>query len=115
MVMWLDRRNTVEAARLYREPEIGHQLMDDTHTAYCLAGLAAVDASLGRRDVAARLWGCVRTFEEASGARLHETERIRYERVLSEFEQLPSKWPDFARGKSMTLDEGVDYALATVE
>jgi len=112
----LDRRNTVEAARLYRESlEIGHQLMDDTHTAYCLAGLAAVDASLGRRDVAARLWGCVRTFEEASGARLHETERIRYERVLSEFEQLPSKWPDFARGKSMTLDEGVDYALATVE
>jgi predicted ATPase/DNA-binding SARP family transcriptional activator len=112
----LDRRNTVEAARLYRESlEIGHQLMDDRHTAYCLAGLAAVDANRGRRDIAARLWGCVRTFEEASGETLHETERMRYERVLDEFERAPDEWPAFARGRSMTLDEGVEYALANAE
>jgi predicted ATPase/DNA-binding SARP family transcriptional activator len=112
----LDRRNTVEAARLYRESlEIGHQLMDDRHTAYCLAGLAAVDANRGRRNVAARLWGCVRTFEEASGARLNQTERSRYERVLGEFEQSPTTWPDFTAGKTMTLDEGVEYALANAE
>jgi predicted ATPase/DNA-binding SARP family transcriptional activator len=112
----LDRRNTLEAARLYRESlEIGHQLMDARHTAYCLAGLAAVDADRGRRDVAARLWGCVRTFEEGSGVRLHETERIRYERLLGELEESPNRWPDFAQGKSMTLDEGVEYALANAE
>jgi predicted ATPase/DNA-binding SARP family transcriptional activator len=112
----LDRRNTVEAARLYRESlEIGHLLMDDRHAAYCLGGLAAVEANRGRRDVAARLWGCVRTFEEASGSRLHATERIRYERVLDVFEQSPNTWPDFTQGKSMTLDEGVEFALANVE
>jgi predicted ATPase len=112
----LDRRNIVEAARLYRESlEIGHQLMDDRHTAFCLAGLAAVDASRGRRNIAARLWGCVRTFEEASGERLHEAERIRYERVLDEFEQASDSWPDFTHGRSMTLDEGVEYALMNVE
>ena len=101
---------------MYRESlEIGHQLMDDRHTAYCLAGLAAVDAGRGRRNIAARLWGCVRTFEEASGEHLHEAERVRYERVLDEFEQAPDSWPDFTQGRSMTLDEGVEYALTNVE
>ena len=108
----LDHRNVVEAARLYRESlEIGRHLSDDLQTAYSLAGLAAVGAERGRRDIAARLWGCVRTFEETSGARLLGTERNRYERVLGEFEQAP----DFTRGKSMTLDEAVEYALANVD
>src|SRR5262245_12523165 len=112
----LDRRNSVEAARLYRESlEIGQQLKDDRHTAYCLAGLAAVDANRGRQEIAARLWGCVRTFEDASGARLNETERMRYERVLGEFERAPSRWPAFIQGRSMTLDAGVEYALANAE
>ena len=40
-----ERRNLVEAARLYRESlEIGRQLNDDLQTAYSLAGLAAADA-----------------------------------------------------------------------
>ena len=108
----LDHRNVVEAARLYRESlEIGRHLSDDLQTAYSLAGLAAVGAERGRRDMAARLWGCVRTFEETSGTRLLGTERNRYERVLGEFEQAP----DFTRGKSMTLDEAVEYALANVD
>jgi predicted ATPase len=112
----LERRNTVEAARLYRESlEIGHQLKDERHTAYCLAGLAAVEAHRGRHHMAARLWGCVQAFEETTGARLHDAQRVRYERLLGEFEQAPDRWPDFTRGKSMTLDDGVQYALANVD
>jgi predicted ATPase len=112
----LDRRNTVEAARLYRESlEVGRQLNDDLQTAYSLAGIAAVGATRGRRELAARLWGCVRTFEETSGTRLHETERTRYERVLDALEQAPETLPDFTRGKSMTLDDAVEYALANAD
>jgi predicted ATPase len=112
----LDHRNIVEAARLYRESlEIGRQLRDDLQTAYSLAGLAAVGAKRGRGDIAARLWGWVRTFEETSGTRLHGTERTRYKRVLDELEQGLDTSPDFTRGKSMTLDEAVEYALANVD
>jgi predicted ATPase len=112
----LDHRNVVEAARLYRESlEIGRQLRDDLHTAYSLAGLAAVGATQGRRDVAACLWGCVRTFEETSGTSLHESERVRYERVLDELEQASDLSPHFTRGHSMTLDDAVEYALAKLD
>jgi predicted ATPase len=112
----LDRRNVVEAGRLYRESlEIGSQLKDELHTAYSLAGLAAADATLGRRTVAARLWGSVRTFEETSGTTLHGGERNRYERVLEELEDAADTSPDFARGRAMTLDEAVGYALANAD
>jgi predicted ATPase/DNA-binding SARP family transcriptional activator len=109
----LDRGNNVEAARMYRESlEIGRRLNDDLQTAYSLAGIAAVGAARGRRAVAARLWGCVRTFEESSGTRLHDAERNRYERVLDGLEHAPDTLPEFAHGRSITLDEAVDLALA---
>jgi predicted ATPase len=112
----LDRRNTLEAARLYRESlEIGRGLKDDLQTAYSLAGIAAAGATRGKRDLAARLWGCVRTFEETSGTRLHATERTRYERALGAIEEALDTSPDFAEGRSMTLDEAVDYALANAD
>jgi predicted ATPase/class 3 adenylate cyclase len=111
-----DRRNTNEAARLYRESlEIGLQLGDDMQTAYCLAGLAAVGAQRGRLDQAARLWGSVTAFEQTSGTPLHDAERRRYERVLGELESGAGTSADFADGKTMTLDEAVEYALANVE
>jgi predicted ATPase/class 3 adenylate cyclase len=111
----LERRDIVEAARLYRESlEIGRQLRDDLQTAYSLAGLAAVGAKRGSREMAARLWGCVRAFEETSGTRLHGTERTRYEHALEELEQALDTSPDFTRGRSMSLDEAVEYALSNV-
>jgi predicted ATPase len=111
-----DRRDTVEAARLYRESlEIGRRLHDEVQTAYCLAGLAAVGARRGRRGVAARLWGSVRAFEETSGTTLGEAERVRYARVLDELERADDTSSDFASGSSMGLDEAVDYALANVD
>ena len=112
----LDRSNVNEAARLYRESiEIGLQLKDDMQTAYCLAGLAAVDAQRGRLDQAARLWGSVNAFEQTSGAALHDAERQRYERVLGELEQGSDTSADFVAGTAMTLEEAVEYALANVE
>jgi hypothetical protein len=109
----LDRRDPAGAARLYRESlEVGRPLRDDLQTAYCLAGLAAVAAQQGRRDVAALLWGFVRAGEESSGNRLHETERARYGRVLGELEQLSATAADFALGRALTLDEAVELALS---
>jgi predicted ATPase/class 3 adenylate cyclase len=111
-----DRRDTVEAARLYRESlEIGRRLPDDLQTAYCLAGLAAIGAKRGRREVAARLWGFVRAFEETSGTPLGATERVRYGRVLQELERAADTSSAFASGGTMGLDEAVDYALANIE
>jgi predicted ATPase/DNA-binding SARP family transcriptional activator len=114
--MALDRRNLVEAERLYRESlEIVLQLKDDLQAAYCLAGLAAVNANRGRRALAARLWGGVHAFEQTSGTRLHAAERTRYEERLDELEQTPDTSADFAQGLTMTLDQAVDYALANVD
>ncbi len=108
----LDRRDLVEAARLYRESlEIGRQLDDELQTAYSLAGLAAVRASGGSLGAAARLWGGVTAFEQTSGTRLHQKERLRYERLLRELESASETHPDFAAGLTMTLDETVEYAL----
>jgi predicted ATPase/class 3 adenylate cyclase len=112
----LDRRDAGEAARLYRESlEIGLQLHDEMQTVYCLAGLAAVGAHRGRLAQAARLWGSVTAFERASGTPLHEPERQRYQKVLGELEHGSETAAAFADGRSMTLDEAVEYALANVE
>jgi predicted ATPase len=111
----LDRREVSEAARLYRESlEIGLQLKDELQVAYCLAGLAAVDAQQGRLGRAARLWGSVITFERTSATPLNVAERQRYERVLGDVQRGDTS-ADFAEGSAMTLDEAVEYALATVD
>ena len=111
----LDRRKADEAARLYRESlEIGLQLRDELQIAYCLAGLAAVEAQQGKLGDAARLWGSVTGFERTSGKPLNEAERHRYERLLGDVEHGDAS-EDFAEGLAMTLDEAVEYALAGVE
>jgi predicted ATPase/DNA-binding SARP family transcriptional activator len=112
----LQRRDLGEASRLYRESlEIGLQIKDDLQTAYCLAGLAAVDAQRGRRGLAARLWGSVNSYERTSGTHLHETERLRYERLLGDLERSSDTSADFAAGGTMTLHEAVEYVLANVD
>jgi predicted ATPase len=112
----LDRDDTAEAARLYRESlEIGRELGDELQTAYALAGLAAVGAKLGKRHLAARLWGSVRRYEDTTGTLLHDAERARYARLLDEFEQALTKPSDFGLGEQMTLDEAVEYALSSTE
>ena len=110
----LDRQETTEAARLYRESlEIGLQLKDEVQIAYCLAGLAAVDAQQGRLGPAARLWGSVAGFERSSGTSLNDAERNRYERALGDVEARADTAAEFEQGAAMTLDEAVEYALAS--
>jgi predicted ATPase len=112
----LDRGDVGEAERLYRESlEIGRRLSDDLLTAYCLAGLAAVAAARGERAVAARLWGCVRNYEETSGEHLYAAERARYERMLVELEGPPADSPDFVHGRAMTLEQAVEYTVAPID
>jgi len=112
----LKRGNLGEAERLYRDSlEIGLQIKDDLQTAYCLAGLAAVDAQRGRRDLAARLWGSVKSYERSSGTRLHESERTAYERLLGQLESAAETSQPFAEGGAMTLDEAVEYALTNID
>ena len=112
----LDRQDAGEAARLYRESlEIGLQLRDELQIAYCLAGLAAVDAQEGRVGQAARLWGSVVGFERTSGTPLNDSERQRYTRALVDVERRPETSAEFAEGSAMTLDEAVRYALTSAE
>ena len=111
----LDGQDVDEAARFYRESlQLGLRLKDEMQMAYCLAGLAAVGAQRGRLDQAARLWGSVTAFERTSGTPLHDAERHRYEQILGEFESGSDTSSDFADGKTMKLDEAVDYALASI-
>jgi hypothetical protein len=108
----LDREETGEAARLYRESlEIGLQLKDELQIAYSLAGLAAVDARQGRLEQAAQLWGSVVGFERTSGTPLNAAERQRYERILGDLE----RGDEFDQGVAMSLEEAVEHALAAVE
>jgi predicted ATPase/class 3 adenylate cyclase len=108
----LDHGDAGEAARLYRESlEIGRQLGDELHVAYCLAGLAAVAAQQGRPDEAARLWGSVVEFEEKAGRPLDRAERRRYEWALGEVQDTS----EFPQDSVMTLDEAVEYALASAD
>ncbi len=81
--------------------------------AYGFAGLAAA-ASL-RGDVAGsgRLWGAVETMEEELGFRLVEAERRRYERLIRGVSDAhPESFAKaFHDGRSLTLDEAMEYAL----
>jgi predicted ATPase len=111
----LDHQEFGEAARLYRQSlEIGLQLKDEAQMAYSIAGLAAVGAQRADLAQAARLWGSVIHYEQASGMRLNKAERQRYERVLADLERRSDTAGDFAEGKKMSLETAVDYALATV-
>jgi predicted ATPase/DNA-binding SARP family transcriptional activator len=112
----LDRGQVGEAARLYHESiEIALQLKDEIQTVYCLAGLAAVSAQRGKLDQAARLWGSVIAFERTTGTPLHDAERRRYNRAVGDLEHSPDTSADFADGTAMTLEDAVEYALASVE
>jgi hypothetical protein len=71
-----------------------------------------VGAQQRRLGEAARLWGSVTSFERTSGTRLNDAERQRYERVLGDVEHGDASY-EFAQGSAMTLDEAVEYALAT--
>jgi predicted ATPase len=96
----------------YREAlSIGHELSFSRILVYCTGGLAAVAAASGDAERAGRLWGAVETLERERGFPLVEPERPRYETLLARVDQAV-----FAeateRGRRMTFDEAIEYALA---
>ena len=74
-----------------------------------------MDAHQGRVGEAARLWGSVVGFEQRTGTPLNERERHRYERVLGELERGADTATEFAEGMAMSLDDAVEYALASLD
>jgi hypothetical protein len=81
----LDEGMIDEASRLYHESlDIAVRTSTFEMIAYCLGGLAAVEARRARPESAARLWGAVQNFERAGlYPALEDNERSRYERALS--------------------------------
>jgi tetratricopeptide (TPR) repeat protein len=78
----LVRRRATEAATFFLEAL--HITSDDTMSAYCLAGLAAVAALAGLPETAGRLWGAVESHQERLGEPLMDAEMVRrYEIVLA--------------------------------
>jgi hypothetical protein len=54
---------------------------------YAAAGIAAVAALTGRRDIAARLWGVVERLDDDAERRMDRDDRARFERVLAPAER----------------------------
>jgi ATP/maltotriose-dependent transcriptional regulator MalT len=85
---------------------------------FALAILAGVAASRERIRRAARLWGVVAGYREATGAPWIPEERAMIEahidaaRTRLDEEAWEEEWES---GRSMTLDQGVDYALEEQE
>jgi predicted ATPase len=110
----LDQRSLDEATSLYREAlEIAIEGPSELRIAYCIAGLAAIAATQGRKKVAARLWGAVESVERSHDVRLEARERTRYERLLRPI--LHSEQPAVESGRSLPLATAVAYALESAE
>jgi predicted ATPase len=83
---------------------------------YCVAGLAAVAALESDVERAGRLWGSVTTFEREGGRPLLVSERRLYEGVVNRCaEATPVAFAAAVeRGRRMSTDEAVEYAMAGV-
>ena len=79
----LDQRSLDEATALYQEAlRIAVDGPSELRVAYCLAGLAAVAAAKGRKELASRLWGGVELIERVHDVQLQRRERARYARLV---------------------------------
>ena len=102
-------REALELARAIRNPNIVGWLLD------ALSGTAAALGQLAR---AATLQGTAEALLEATGARLLPGDRAPYEaHLLSAREAAgPAAWEEArARGRAMSLEEAVEYALGDAD
>jgi predicted ATPase/class 3 adenylate cyclase len=104
----LDRGDHTGALRYYREAlELSVELGGKREAAYCVAGIAAVSAELGRAALAARLWGFAEAQERELGFRMLAFERERYERRLA---SSPGE-PSYLEGAALPFDAATAAAL----
>jgi tetratricopeptide (TPR) repeat protein len=89
---------------------------DKRGISYCLALLARVTGDTGQPERAARLFGAAEALREAIHVRLEYVDRIEEDRnidaVRTQLDEaaFAAAW---AEGRAMTLEQAVDYALAT--
>jgi predicted ATPase/class 3 adenylate cyclase len=82
--LFLDKGDTREAARYYRESlELGIEEGNTRHCGYCLAGLACVAAREQDATSAGQLWALAERIEHELGHRMLAAERGRYERTIN--------------------------------
>ena len=107
----LVRGETAAAADFYVEAL--RSSVDETPTAHCLAGLAAVAALEQRVDLAGRTWGAVESHQQELGEPLilPQTKR-RYEAAFAQIEGVPFATA-VAVGRNLTLEEAMHVALET--
>jgi hypothetical protein len=97
----LDAGHYVEAARRYADVianGLGSRRQNRRLDLYCVAGIAAALAALDHSRDALHLWSCVERREQASGLRLLQIERPRYQ-----------VWIDRARS-ALSIDEATAIA-----
>src|SRR5262249_25157370 len=100
----LARQRAREALRLCRECD------DRQLTLYALALLARLAAEDGRTDRAGRLWGAIETEESRGPVGYWEADRDR-ELALTGSTSSPEFEQGRSAGRSLSLDEAVEYAL----
>ncbi len=108
----LDRGDLDAAIDLDRKSvdvELRHGIRRDV--APCLAGMASALVQRGHEDTAATVWGAVCAAEEALGFRMMCADRRRYESRLAGLEGTAA----WIAGRKLTLDEAVEYALASID
>ena len=103
-------RTEVAKERGHEALRLAHRLRDRQMTVFVLALLAGFAAAAGDGARAGRLWGAVEGEEARGPVGQWEHEREQYEQAV-----LPVAGPEFeaarAAGRSLTLDEAVEYAL----
>jgi non-specific serine/threonine protein kinase len=92
------------------------EIGDESNVAYCLEALAAVAASENKLERAARLWGTAEALLEATEviAYPHASKRSLHQRQVAEASArlAAEAWKGaWAQGRSMTLEQAVEYAL----
>jgi predicted ATPase/DNA-binding SARP family transcriptional activator len=105
----LVRGETAEAAGFYVEAL--RASVDETPTAHCLAGLAAVAALEQHIEVAGRVWGAVEAHQREMGERLMLPQtQDRYEAAFAQVEEAPFAAAVVA-GHEFTIEEATLEAL----
>jgi tetratricopeptide (TPR) repeat protein len=108
----LDDAHFATAGKRYGDSlAIAHEIrMGQRTIAYCLAGLAAVAAARGDSATARRFWDAVERLEGEMGVRLHQVERVRYERLVATVIDTSAPHHAESAGPDLSVEEAVAYA-----
>lgn len=114
------REGDTERARVLVEESLeqAHELRDRVSIYDCLQSLGALAGARGELSRAAQLWGAADALREASGYSLPPGEAAMYEPYLIEARSRldEAAWQEaWARGRSMTYEEAISYALESVQ